>query len=362
MAKKSKIHSFVLDVAYSSAGNKIISFMGGPRLYADYLIWKKKRRALANAKKEYANGSTLGNLNDYKQALKKHWVSYQEYAYMYEFYKKTEEEREEYLSLLKILYFYRRYGRGVVLPMLRDKQKFLRSFSEYIHRQWLYAPEATFEEFSQLITRYDCILKPCDEARGKGISKIYKEADHRNDKALFESCVKNRMVVEQCVEACEELKAFHPQSLNTIRVVTVANKEKACVFSGVFRAGVGDNVVDNTHAGGVSAQINVKNGIIETDGADSMGNRYVCHPDSGIQFKGFQIPHWNEIVETCCEVARKLENPITGCDVVINKDGEVEFIEANYGPDLDVMQVRYGHGIKKELFALIKEYFGVEMD
>lgn len=358
---KSKAHTAVSNIVYSPVINKLFTNVGGRRLYAEFRVRQLKKKLLVEAKTEFAKGKSLGSFDDYKQALKKHWVSYKEYTEMYEFYKKTEDERNEYVSLLKMIYFYKRYNNGFILPILRDKQRFLKTYSKYIHRKWLYAPESTFEQFSQLITNYDCIVKPCDEARGRGIFKIYKDADHSNDKKLYDSCVKNRMVLEQCIEDCEELKAFHPQSLNTIRVVTISNKKKACVFSGVFRAGVGDNVVDNTHAGGISAQINTQSGIIETDGADSKGNRYVCHPDSGIQFKGFRMPKWDSIVENCCELAKEVENPITGWDVVVNSEREVEFIEANFGPDLDVMQVRYGHGIKKELYALIKEYCGVEM-
>ena len=362
MSSKGKIHSFMLGIVYSPWVNQLISRAGGQRLYAEFLVRQTKKRLLAEAEKEFEGGASSGSFDDYKQALEKHWVSYLEYAEMYKFYNKSEEERSEYVSLLKMIYFYRRYNNGSVLPVFRDKQRFLKKYSKYIYRKWLFAPAATFEQFTELITRYDCIVKPCDEARGKGVFKIYKEDDHQDKRALYESCVKNRMVVEQCIESCDELKVFHPKSLNTIRVVTVGSKEKACVFSGVFRVGVGDSVVDNTHAGGISAQINPHDGTIETDGADSKGNRYVCHPDSGIQFQGYTIPQWNAIVENCCELAKETDNPITGWDVVINNQREVEFIEANFGPDLDVMQVRYGHGVKKQLFALIKEFCGIEMN
>lgn len=361
MGKKSKLHSAVLSFSYSPFGNRLLKMLGGPKLYANYLVWKRKKLLLAIAEKEYRNGSPFGDLSDYRRALEKHWVSYLEYSSMYEFYKKTEEERNEYVSLLKMSFFYRRYNNGVALPMMRDKQRFLKAYSKYIYRRWLYAPESSFEQFKQLINSFDCIVKPSDEARGKGVFKIYKEADHNNDRTLYESCVKNRMVVEQCIESCKELKDFHPQSLNTIRVVTISGKEKACVFSGVFRTGVGNHVVDNTHAGGISVQITPQNGVIESDGSDSNGNKYVYHPDSKIQFKGFRIPQWNAIVEKCCKLAIEVGNPITGWDVVVNSQGEVEFIEANYGPDLDVMQVRCGHGIKKELYRLIKDYCGIEM-
>lgn len=355
------LKTFVCNIAYSPFGNKVASLVGAQKMYADFHARTMRKSFLADAKKEYEKGTALGSFDDYKQALKKHWVSYREYAYQYEFYKKSEEEREEYISRLKMAYFYWRYAPGVAKSVFRNKTRFLKAFSKYIHRKWLYAPEASFEDFVQLVSNYDCIAKPCDGKLGKGIFKIYKADNHKDDKKLFESCVKDRMLVEQCVEACDELKAFHPQSLNTLRMVTIANKEKACVFSGVFRTGVGDSVVDNTHQGGVSVQVNVENGVIETDGANTSGERFVSHPDSGIVFKGFQIPQWDKIVETCCEAAKLTENPITGWDVVLNNHGEVEFIEANYGPDMDMMQTRYNAGAKKKLYGLIKEYCGVEL-
>lgn len=359
--KKNVFYSLILRILYSPIGNRIVSLLGGQKLYAKYRVWKRKKQRLSYARKEYGKGSSIGSLDDYRKDLKKYWVSYPEYAYMYEFYKKTEEEKSEYLTQLKIMYIYRSFGNGVVLPIVRDKQRFLKTFGRYIHRKWLYVPEATFEEFSKLVSEYDCIVKPCDGARGKGVFKIYKDSDHKDDKELYNRCVKDRNVVEQCIESCKELKSFHPQSLNTIRVVTIAGKEKACVFSGVLRTGVGKSVVDNSHAGGISAQINVKDGIVETDGANSNGEKFVSHPDSGIIFKGYRIPNWDTIVNTCCKLAIELGNPITGWDVVINNEGDLEIIEANYGPDLDMMQVRYGHGLKKELYSMLKEYCGIEM-
>lgn len=355
------LKTFVCNIVYSPLGNKVVSLVGGQKLYAELHVRSEKKILLTEAKKEFEKGSALGSFDDYKQALEKHWVTYSEYANQYEFYKKTEEEREEYISRLRMAYFYWRYAPGAAKQVFRNKTRFLKAFSKYIHRKWLYAPEASYEDFVQMVSNYDCIVKPCDGKLGKGIFKTYKEDKNKDYKRLYESCVKDRMLVEQCVEACEELKAFHPQSLNTLRMVTIANKEKACVFSGVFRTGVGESVVDNSHKGGVSVQINVENGVVETDGANTSGERFVSHPDSGIVFKGYKIPLWDKIVETCCEAAKLTENPITGWDVVLNNQGEVEFIEANYGPDMDMMQTRYKKGAKKKIYALIKEYCGIEL-
>jgi hypothetical protein len=355
------IKAYVTDVAYSPIGNKVLKLVGGARLFANSKVWMIKRKNLRIAKEEFKKDSAKGNLDDYKQALSKHWVSYIEYADQYEFYKKTEEERDEYISRMKMAFFYRVYTSGVAKSVFPNKTKFLKTFKNYVHRRWLYAPDASFEEFCELVTGYDCIFKPCDGKRGKGIFKTYKDADHSGDRELYETSVKEKMLIEQCIESCGELKAFHPKSLNTIRVVTIANKYKACVFSGVLRTGVGESVIDNSHKGGVSAQINVQNGIVETDGANTNGERFVHHPDSGVTFKGFRIPKWDAIVATCCEAAKQTENPITGWDVALNNQGEVVFVEANYGPDMDMMQIRFKAGAKRQIYGLIKEYLGIEL-
>ena len=356
-----KLKANLANVVYSPLGDKIAQWLRIPQLYAEYMAWSSKRSFLREAKKEFGKEAAKGDLEDYKQALDKHWVTYNEYAYQYEFYNKTEEEREEFVSRAKMGYFYRRYSPANARALFRNKNRFLTYFSLFVHRRWIYAPNASYEEFSQLVSNYDCIIKPCDGAFGRGISKVYKDGNHTEDRKLYDSCVKDRMLVEQCIESCEELKALHPQSLNTIRVVTIANKEKAFVFSGVLRTGVGGSVVDNSHAGGVSVQIDVENGIVETDGANTKGERFISHPDSGIVFKGFRIPKWDLVVKTCCEAAKMIGNPITGWDVAINCNGDVEFVEANYAPDMDMMQTRYMVGAKKKIYTLIKEYRGINM-
>ena len=354
------LKTFLSSIAYSPIGDKFITFVGGVRLHTELNVQSSKKRLLAEAKKKFEKEKTSGSINDYKQALKKHWVSYSEYAHQYEFYKKSEEERNEFISRLKMRYFYMRYGPRVVRPLFRDKTLFLRAFDKYIHREWVFAPDVSFDEFSYLINNYDCIVKPCDGSLGKGVYKKEKN-NNKNDRQFYESCVKNRFLVEQCIESCEELKAFHPQSLNTIRVVTISNKDKAEVFGSFIRMGVGESIVDNAHANGVFAQINIKDGTIESDGIDTNGNRFVCHPDSMIKIKGFVIPQWDVIVETCCEAAKQTVNPITGWDVVINSKRQIEFVEGNHSPDFDVMQSPLQVGVKRDIFTKIKEYTGVEL-
>lgn len=355
------LKNFLSSSVHSPLGDKLLTLGGGKKLQAILYVRSSKKKLLEEAKLEYEKGSSLGNLEDFKQALNKHWVSYSEYAHQYEFHKRTEEEREKYVSRLRMRYFYMRYGSGIPRPLFRNKPKFLKAFDKYIHRKWLFVPNASYNEFVDLVNNSDCIVKPCDSALGKGIYKIKKCTDPYENREVFDECVKKRMLIEECIEQCEELKAFHPQSLNTIRVVTISNRKNAEVFGSFIRMGVGDSVIDNAHAGGVFAQINIKTGKIESDGINTDGERYIYHPDSKLKINGFIIPQWNTIVETCCEAAKLTDNPITGWDVAINSKGNIEFVEGNHCPDFDVMQSPLQVGVKKRIFSLIKEYCGIEM-
>lgn len=176
---------------------------------ANLHVRSMKKDYFAEAKHHYENGSFIGEFDDYKRALAKHWVSYSEWAYQYEFYKKSEKERKEFISRLKMRYFYMCYCPYGVKSQFGNKKIFLETFKNNIHRKWLYAPEVSFCVFDEMVSNYDCIIKPYGGTLGKGVFKTLKNSGHNDNKKLYEFCVKERMLVEECIESCEELKAFH---------------------------------------------------------------------------------------------------------------------------------------------------------
>ena len=295
-----------------------------------------------------------GSLEDYLDAWEKHGVSYSEYMYQYEFWSLTESQRNEYVSRMQMISFYRKYIPYEKKKYFIDKTLFLKTFSSYIHRIWMCGGGK--QDFNRLHIQYNLIAKPIDGNCGQGIFLIPKGD---NTKDWYSIISKNKMLIEQCVEGCDELQIFHPQSLNTIRVVTVVQDGVAKVFHSFFRVGSGKSLVDNAHAGGMFAQVNIKTGVLESEAIDINGNRYEQHPDSNITFIGYQIPKWKEIVATCEAVAMSIKGVfIVGWDVTILKDGTIELIEGNHGPDFDVMQSPLKIGIKKSIFDAIKSYYG----
>lgn len=338
-----------------------------PGLATRYSLNKERRSIRAEAIKAFDNGPTLpegASREDYFRALETNAVSLSEYLHQYRFYDKSQEERDEFISRaqnralsFKLRMTYPDYDN---LLLFMNKEIFLEQYTQlgFCHRKWLYTPQATYEQFADLISGTDCVIKPHDGSLGRDISILPKQPSSEQLRAVFDECVAHRSLVEERIFGCEEIQAFHPSSLNSIRFVTVAFNGKAVPFGAFVRMGVGDMIIDNAHAGGLYAQINIQSGIIESDGITTEGLRCSEHPDTHLKIKGFQIPRWGEIVDFCTSAARQTPNIITGWDVIITRDGLLEFVEANQRPDFDVMQSPLQIGVKRKLLDTLSDLTG----
>ena len=338
--------------------------------FAAYLLKiKKSREALRNGLQLIDKGMDLpegASREGFIEANRTQHMNLSEYLYQYNLYQKSKAEREEFLSYVDYhalaLKLRMKYPENDHMELLKDKEKFL-SFASSIglcRRKWLFAPEATFEEFARLIESADCMIKPHDSSWGIGIYKVNKQRGPQVS-ALYDKCVKERSVVEECIVGYPVTQAFHPASLNTVRVMTVSFNGKALLFGGMLRVGCGGIVVDNTHAGGLYAQIDINTGIIESDGIDTEGKHHLCHPDTNIPFKGFPITFWNEITALCLDAATKVKHFFIGWDIAITEDGEFEVIEANSRPDFDGLQTPLHKGMKHQLYSQLKELIGEDV-
>lgn len=318
--------------------------------------------AEAKTKSFNESGIQKGNLKDYKQALKRHRVTYGEYMHKFEYWKLNESERDKFISCSEMQCIYRKMVDPSVKTVFWNKILFLNRFPEFAQRRWLEVRKATYEQFKDMLVASDCIAKPIEGWRGQGISKIEKVDVNDDVHELFDNCVKNNILLEERIRACHEIEEFHPSSLNTVRVVTISNPEKCVVFGAILRMGTGGSLIDNTHNGGIFASIDVSTGVIETDGLDTNGHTYEYHPDSKKKIKGFTIPYWDKVVETCTKATKVMPKTIfAGWDVVIMDNGRVGLIEGNHGPDFDGgMQAPKKIGVKYRVQSIIKDLYGID--
>jgi hypothetical protein len=132
-------------------------------------------------------------------------------------------------------------------------------------------------------------------------------------------------------------------ALCTARIVTMRTEtgghEAVCAL---FRMAVGDNrQVDNFHAGGIAAPIDVATGKLgaATDwGLRPRHGWQSHHPDTGGLIDGRVLPLWAE-TRALAELAHAAfaDRHIIGWDMAILEDGPA-IVEANGGPDTDMHQ------------------------
>jgi hypothetical protein len=135
-------------------------------------------------------------------------------------------------------------------------------------------------------------------------------------------------------------------ALATVRAVTCRNERGEFeVTNASLRMAQGrTSIVDNFHAGGIVAKIDLQTGRVgaATDGATALGpGRGWCdtHPDTGGQISGRTLPYWRETLD----LARRAhtlafsDHVVIGWDIAIVGDGPC-LVEGNKGPDLDLVQ------------------------
>ena len=151
---------------------------------------------------------------------------------------------------------------------------------------------------------------------------------------------------------------FNPSSLNTVRCITFYTKNGVVAppYLSFFRTGRRGSFVDNASKGGIACGIDSVSGRLATDAyAQYYGERYACHPDSGIQFKGYQLPEWEKLLGMCKEMSAQLPSvKFISWDMAhADKDGWV-VVEGNSHGAIDFQQLFWNRGLKADIEEIVR--------
>ena len=87
---------------------------------------------------------------------------------------------------------------------------------------------------------------------------------------------------------------------------------------------------------------------------DEHGNEYICHPDSQVTFKGWQIPRWNELMKLTYEVHCNMNKHVyVGWDFALTETGW-GLIEGNWG-EFVCQQMTNKRGFKQEFINYLNQ-------
>lgn len=258
----------------------------------------------------------------------------QEY-FTYEVDKLSHKGRQQFVTMRGKYHYYYKFNNQNYIMYLNKKTEMYRKYRKYYGRDaFCIYDETDRDGFLEFVAKHPkFIYKPSDDSGGRGI-EILDLSTVKNPTEIFDILLSQGCgIVEELIEQGQELAQFHPDSINTIRVVTFLNDEgKTEILWSFLRMGMGGNHTDNMSSGGLSAMIDPENGIIYSAGRDWKGDECVYHPDTHVQLVGFKIPEWDKAKELINEVALVIPQiRFVGWDIAYSTKGWV-LIEGNSRP------------------------------
>ena len=135
--------------------------------------------------------------------------------------------------------------------------------------------------------------------------------------------------IQEVLRQHESISRIHPQSINTIRIMSFLYDGKIQILSSIIRMGKDGSSVDNASMGGIMCGIK-ENGQLTEYAYDENGKPWAQHPQ-GTVFKDTRITGHDK----CCELVRSLAgrlyttSGLISWDFAVGEDGEPILIEVN---------------------------------
>ena len=231
----------------------------------------------------------------------------------------------------------------------------------------------------EVARRSDWFVKPVDGKGGKGIELwVRVDADRLCNatgriipegelvRLLAERSRTRPCLIQPRIHNHPKLADLSNGALATVRALTCLNEAGEPELVGaVLRMAVGGNhVVDNLHAGGIAAGIELDSGLVGRAtnlGSDVRLGWLDRHPTTGAPITGRRLPFGDRIRPFAVKAHRAFaDRVIVGWDIAISANGLV-LVEANGAPDLDIMQRPFRRGMMRaRLGELLAHHLGKE--
>ncbi len=156
---------------------------------------------------------------------------------------------------------------------------------------------------------------------------------------------------QSCIEADPTLARICGGGVPTVRVVTLDRGVGPEIYRTSIKLTGGGNVADNFwRKGNLIASVDTASGEMAAalTGFGIDGAYVDDHPDTGEKIAGVALPHWQACRDLALGAAGVTRGALVlGFDIALSKNGPV-LIEANYTPDLIMLQACSREGILDE--------------
>jgi Sugar-transfer associated ATP-grasp len=252
---------------------------------------------------------------------------------------------------------------------LNDKYRFARFCEAHKIRCVPTLMHLEGEDPARRLPDQDLFVKPAAGRGGRGAERWDRIAPFRfsgpegkelSGDALLGSLVerskRRSLIIQPRLRPHRDLVPITSGALPTMRVLTCLNREgEPEVVAAVLRMSYGANrTVDNAHAGGIGALVDVISGglsMASNLGSDARLGWLSKHPDTGAPIEGKTVPYWEEAKALAVAAQRHFNDRVViGWDIAVLDDGPI-FVEGNGNPDLDILQRFMPVGLRQHRFA-----------
>ncbi len=259
-------------------------------------------------------------------------------------------ERKEFLSDSERRDYIVKYESPSTYKGIDNKKSFYIDTKDYFHRDaCIIDKETSKQDFLKFALCHDRFFaKPVNGTWGRGAT-ILSVKDEEEASALYDQLVEeDEWIVEQLIEQVPETAAWNSSSVNTIRIPAIRTHTGCKILQPFIRTGRKGAIVDNAGGGGIFAVFDAETGIITTDGVDEHGGRFERHPDSGIRYKGWQVPRYDELKAVVAKLIHDIPSHprFVAFDFALTPEGWV-LVEGNSNGQF-VGQIAEHKGVRKD--------------
>lgn len=279
-------------------------------------------------------------LRDMQKCAVNYGAGYMDYD-LFEMYNLTDAQRDTYLTRGRNNALIRKYNNPEFVHVFNNKDEFNEKFGQFLNRDWVLVKQENKEAVLEFLAKHPkFIAKPVDGCCGRGV-EIFDTAEFGGGEQMYEHllALPNPVELEELIVQHEAVSAVYPDSINTVRTVSITKDGVPHIVCTYFRIGNGGRHVDNFNSGGMVAPVDEETGIVKDRAIDKQKNLYANHPQTGTPIKGFQFPQWEEAMAMVKQAAVMVpEMGYVGWDVAFSDKGPV-LVEGNNFPGHDIYQL-----------------------
>lgn len=209
----------------------------------------------------------------------------------------------------------------------------------------------------------EVVIKPSVETKGgKAVSFITNTGD---DEAYIEevrSAIRGigpDFVMQGPLVQHSHMAELNPDSINTIRVLSLLWKGEVIILGALVRIGTKGIRVDNPHTSNGFSCVLTKEGRLIRTAYDRNWYPHEVLPN-GLAVEGFEVPHFDALIDAVKKMHFKVPHArIMGWDMTVSEAGEPQLIEANmdnpevYFHQLGAGPIFAGTGLLDEIMTYV---------